>query len=102
MSAETSLGDVLAELLDEVDDVEVLADREYARNGVVFAARTAENVIELRLRPDVADAALRTPDTAPSARGEEWVAFAAADWNDPLARDRLVAWFRLAWRAAGA
>jgi hypothetical protein len=101
MSAEASLGDLLAELLDEVDDVEMLADREYARNGVAFAARTAENVIELRLRPDVADAALRTPDTRPSERGEEWVAFAATDWNDPLARDRLVAWFRLAWRAAG-
>jgi hypothetical protein len=49
----------------------------------------------------VADAALRTPDTRPSERGDEWVTFAAADWNDLLVRDRLMAWFRLAWRAAG-
>lgn len=95
-----SLGDHLAALLDEAHDVEVLADREYARNGVAFANRTAEEVIELRVGSDVAEAAQRTADTGPSTRGEDWVRFAPRTWDDH-ARDRLQAWFRVAWRVAG-
>jgi hypothetical protein len=94
-----SLGDLLAELLDEFGDVGMRADREYARNGVPFAARTGENVIELRLGPEIAEAAQRTPDTSSSARGEDWVRFAPRSWDDH-ARDRLKAWFRVAWRSA--
>lgn len=99
VSSDISLGDVIADLLDEIDDVEMLGDREYARNGVAFAARTAENVIELRLGNEIADAARRTPDTAPSERGTGWVRFSPQIWDD-YAQDRVRAWFRVAWRAA--
>ena len=94
-----TLGDLLAELLDETPGVEVLADREYARDGVAFAARTGEEEIDLRLGRDVAAAACRTPDTTPSPRGADWVRFAPAAW-DRFAVDRLQSWFRLAWRVA--
>jgi hypothetical protein len=94
-----SLGDLLAELLDETPDVEVSATREYAHNGVAFAHRTGEEAIDLRLGPEIAQAALRTPDTHPSSRGPDWVSFAPKAWDD-LAVDRLRAWFRVAWRFA--
>jgi hypothetical protein len=94
-----SLGDILADLLDETDDVEVLANREYARDGVAFAWRPEEHVIELRLGVDIAEAAQRTPDTHVSERGAAWVRFTPSEW-DEHARDRLQAWFRVAWRMA--
>ena len=100
MLSETSLGDVLAELLDETEDVEALASREYARNGIAFAWRSAEEVIELRLGAEIADAAMRTPNTAPSTRGADWIRFSPPTW-DKGAIDRLGAWFRVAWRLAG-
>ena len=59
-----SLGDYLAELLDEAGDVETPVDREYARGGVTFAARPSDDVVELRLGAEIAEAARRTPDTA--------------------------------------
>ncbi|MEP7158463.1 MAG: hypothetical protein ABI797_03475 [Chloroflexota bacterium] len=100
MPSDASLGDILADLLDEARDVEVLATREYARNGVAFAHRTDEDVIEFRLGAEIAEAALRTPDTQPSSRGADWVRFAPKSWDDH-ARDRLAAWFRVCWRRAG-
>lgn len=54
---------------------------------------------EFRLDPLVARAALRTPDTAPSPRGPEWVAFAPAQLDD-AAIDRAEAWFLSAHRHA--
>ncbi|MEX2547375.1 MAG: hypothetical protein WD830_06245 [Chloroflexota bacterium] len=71
---------------------------EYLRNGRAFAAvdRTA---VELRLMPDIAEAAMRTPSAGPSARGDEWLSFAPPEW-DQHATDRLEAWFRVAWRLA--
>ena len=99
MPSDASLGDVLAELLDETGDVHVLANREYARNGVAFAWRSAENVIELRLGAEIAEAATRTPNTGPSTRGADWVRFSPPTW-DKGATDRLGAWFRVAWRLA--
>lgn len=101
VTAEPNLGDVLAALLDEVDNVEVAADREYARDGVVFAARPADDAMELRLGQEIGEAALRTPDTRSSGRGPAWVLFAPAEW-DEHAFDRLEAWFRVAWRMAAA
>jgi hypothetical protein len=95
-----TLGDLLADLLDQTAGVEVLADREYARDGVAFAARTGEEVIELRLGRDLAQAARRTPDASQSPRGEDWVRLAPQEW-DKFAVDRLEAWFRVAWRTAG-
>ena len=96
--SEVTLGDLLADLLDEVD-VEVLANREYARNGVAFAHRTGEEVIDLRLGSEIVDAARRTTDTSASPRGEDWIRFSPANWDDH-SRDRLGAWFRVAWRLA--
>ena len=55
--------------------------------------------VELRLDRAVAHAATRTPDTAPSASGEEWVHFEPATLDDH-AIDRLDAWFALARRRA--
>ena len=99
MESEASLSDVLDALLDEAGDVETVVDREYSRNGSTFAARPEEDVVELRLGDEIAEAALRTPDTGPSSRGPEWVRFAPARW-DELAFDRVEAWFRVAWRSA--
>ncbi len=95
-----SLGDYLAELLDEAGDIETPVDREYARDGVTFAARPSDNVIELRLGAEIAEAARRTPDTGESARGDAWVRFAPRSWDEDHAQDRLEAWFRVAWRFA--
>ncbi|HUP83753.1 MAG TPA: hypothetical protein VM284_06155 [Candidatus Limnocylindria bacterium] len=97
MPSDQSLGDLLAELLDETPEVELSATREYAHNGVAFAHRTGEETIDLRLGDEIGEAALRTPDTHPSSRGRGWVAFTPRDWDD-MAVDRLKAWFRVAWR----
>ena len=99
MPSDQSLGDLLAELLDETPEVTTSATREYAHNGVAFAHRTSEDAIDLRLGDEIGEAALRTPDTQPSSRGKDWVAFAPKAW-DSMAVDRLRAWFRIAWRLA--
>lgn len=100
MPSETSLGDLLAELLDETPGVSLSATREYAHNGTAFAHRTGEETIDLRLGPEIGEAALRTPETHSSSRGSEWVAFTPTEW-DSMAADRLRAWFRVAWKLAG-
>jgi hypothetical protein len=94
-----SLGDLLAELLDETPDVSVSATREYAHRGKPFAHRTSEDTIELRLGAEIGEAALRTPDTHPSSRGSDWISFTPATWDD-MAADRLHAWFKVAWKLA--
>lgn len=99
LPTDQSLGDLLAELLDETPDVELSATREYAHNGVAFAHRTDEEAIDLRLGDEIGEAALRTPDTHPSSRGPDWVSFTPKAW-DHMAADRLKAWFRLAWKLA--
>jgi hypothetical protein len=95
----TALDDVLAELLDQIADVTVQTDREYAHQGVVFAARPADDTVELRLGEDIVDAAMRTPDTTPSERGGEWLRFRPREL-DAHAIDRLKAWFLVAYRQA--
>jgi hypothetical protein len=72
---------------------------EYTRAGVVFAAQEAGR-LSFRLREEVVGAALRTPDTGPSARGADWISLSAAI-ADQFALDRAVAWFESAWRLAG-
>jgi hypothetical protein len=62
-------------------------------------ATLAGSTAEFRLDPLVARAALRTPDTAPSERGPEWVAFSPAVLDDG-AVDRAEAWFQSAARRA--
>ncbi len=86
----------------ELDGVERLAAAdavEYARGGLVFAARESGG-LSFRLRPEVVDAALRTPDTARSSRGAQWIALSPSG-ADPFTLDRVAAWFESAWRLAG-
>jgi hypothetical protein len=72
----------------------------WSRGSIAFAALDGSTV-ELRLDPAVAAAALRTPDTAPSPRGEAWVRYAPPTLDDQDF-DRLEAWFGLAHRRAAA
>jgi hypothetical protein len=71
---------------------------EWSAGGIAFAAIEG-NRAEFRLARPVAAAALRTPGTAASARGPDWVAF-APDELDSHAIDRAEAWLASAWRRA--
>lgn len=84
--------DDIAEFVAEGDGHRVVV------TGTLVAVVEAD-AIEVRLRPAVADAALRTPDTTASARGRGWVRFAPADLDD-LSRDRALAWLDSAVRLA--
>lgn len=68
----------------------------WSRHGTSFAV-VGPTGIEIRLDPAIAAAAARTPDTAPSPRGKEWVRFSPRDL-DAHAVDRLRAWLELAHR----
>jgi hypothetical protein len=67
-------------------------------DGDLFGTVTG-SAVELRLRREVAAAALRTPDTAASSRGAGWVRF-EPPILDGFARDRAAAWLESAWRFA--
>ena len=71
----------------------------WSRNGKAFAA-LGPNGIEIQLDRAIAAAATRTPDTAPSTRGRDWIRFNPAEL-DGHALDRLRAWLELAYRRAG-
>ena len=71
----------------------------WSRNGREFAA-LGPNGIEIRLDGPIAAAATRTPDTAPSRRGTDWIRFNPAAM-DGHALDRLRAWLDLGYRRAG-
>jgi hypothetical protein len=71
---------------------------EYHRGQQLFAVVNG-NTVTLRLRPDIAEAALRTTGTAASERGPEWIDFAVQPGN-PQDVDRLRAWLTIGWRAA--
>ena len=101
-SRSPSVSDAIERLADELDEIHQHQDGivvEYVRGDVVFAVRQGESV-SFRLRPDVADAALRTPDTIRSPRGPQWVTLAASV-VDEFTLDRALAWFEAAWRMAG-
>jgi hypothetical protein len=72
---------------------------EYVRGATVFAARQG-TIVSFRLRPEVAEAALRTPDTVRSSRGAGWITLQPRV-VDGFALDRVLAWFESAWRLAG-
>ena len=99
-------GDLVAILDEAAADLEEVERREasggteleWAIGGTVFAT-AAKGRADFRLSPPVADAALRTPDTAASPRGRDWVAFAPAEL-DRHAIDRATAWLASAWRRA--
>ena len=84
--------------LADVERVEAKDEVTWARSGHPFAA-LAGDLLEVRLQEPVARAALRTPDTSASARGEGWVRFAPASL-DRYAADRARAWIESAWRHA--
>lgn len=71
---------------------------EVLAGGAVVAVIGA-GALEVRLRPAVAAAALRTPDTVGSRRGRGWVRFAPPEL-DEFARDRALAWLESAVRLA--
>ena len=70
----------------------------WSRGGREFAVLGPAG-IELHLDRAVAAAATRTPDTAPSPRGGDWVRFNPREL-DGHALDRLRAWLELAYRRA--
>jgi hypothetical protein len=100
--ASPSLEQVLEEVAATLEDAEAGASvgggTEWSIDGRVFATVAAGRA-EFRLDPMVASAALRTPDTARSPRGADWVGFAPAA-IDQHAIDRATAWLVSAWRRA--
>jgi hypothetical protein len=70
----------------------------WPRGAAAFASLRADG-IEIRLDRAIAAAARRTPDTAPSQRGPDWIRFNPRE-IDPHAVDRLRAWLELAYRRA--
>ena len=83
-------------------DVVTLPDGslEFARDGVVFASvEMSGDSAAFRLDDELAVAAQRTPDTAPTPRGNPWVVFAPGNL-DAHAIDRANAWFEAAYRRA--
>jgi hypothetical protein len=103
MTDEATLAAILDAAAAELEDAErsVTVDgttAEWSIAGITFAAMSGRRA-EFRLDPMVAAAALRTPDTSPSPRGGDWVAFAPADL-ERHAIDRATAWLASAWRRA--
>jgi len=97
MNLRESLDEALADL-DDVERAEAGGGLEWRRGGRPFAALVGD-AAEFRLDPPVAQAALRTPDTAPSKRGADWVRFSPVA-VDGHAVDRAQAWLASAWRRA--
>lgn len=87
-----------AATLEAAESRRTSAGVEWSIDGILFAATDGDRA-EFRLAPAVAAAALRTPDTEPSPRGTDWVAFAPAVL-DAHAMDRATAWLASAWRRA--
>ena len=96
-----SMTELVAEAVSTIDDVCRTADGAatiLSRGGNSFAA-VADAIVEVRLDPPVAGAALRTPDVTTSSRGTGWIRFAPSDL-DRYAVDRVTAWLGYAWRHA--
>jgi hypothetical protein len=98
--AETTLETHLTEVAAEVGAARATATlgTEFRRDGHAFAF-AAGNVVEVKLDPEIAEAALRTPSTSASSRGADWVRLAPDDASQ-MDLDRARAWFLSAWRAA--
>jgi hypothetical protein len=95
----------LADLFDEAGSTVGAVDRRDVGSGVEYLvderpfAALVGGTAEFRLDLLVGRAALGTPDTMPSPRGTDWVAFHPAEL-DRFASDRATAWFLSAWRHA--
>ena len=103
MAGEGGLAAVLEEAAATLEDAEQTEDGTTGAVTWSIAGRLFATVVrdraEFRLDTAVAAAALRTPDTSPSGRGADWVAFAPAEL-DRHAIDRATAWLASAWRRA--
>jgi hypothetical protein len=100
-SANDSLTTLVDRLTGELGGVarrEIGGTTEYLRGGSAFAVLRGQE-IELRLRPDIAEAAMRTPSTSASGRGADWITF-LPNPSDPQDVDRLRAWLTIGWRTA--
>lgn len=100
-----SLAEALAEAAAGLDPIEPRSGAggvvEYLRAGRLVAILEAGGAAaSFLLSPAVADAALRTPDTAPSTRGRGWITLRPT-LLDSHAIDRATAWLESAWRHAG-
>ena len=98
----STLEQQVVDLVGDLPDVATApggAGRAWSRGKVEFAA-VGPFGIEIRLDRQIADAATRTPDTAASPRGPDWVRFNPREL-DTHALDRLQAWLELAHRRAG-
>jgi len=82
----------------EVTSADVLEATEYRRGARTFAV-VEGRAADVRLNPEVAEAARRTSYTTLSTRGPGWVRFEPPS-VDEFAMDRAGAWFLSAWRAA--
>ena len=89
----------VASTLDGITRRAVESGVEYATGGRVFAM-VEPGRASFRLRPDVAEAALNTPDVRAGDRGPGWVSLAPAE-PDRFALDRAISWFAAAARYAG-
>lgn len=99
--ARLDLATQCAEVAASLPDIEASshdAFTTYLRDGRPFA-RVASRQLEVRLPADIAEAALRTPDTV-AGEAPGWVRFAPAGAERHVS-DRAEAWFRTAWRHAG-
>jgi len=97
----TDLADLFGALAAKLGEVTIDARGElidYRRGGTKFAVLDGSGV-ELRLHPEVAEAARRTPSTTASPRGDAWIRFAPPEL-DGHSLDRAEAWFLSACRAA--
>ncbi len=88
----------LAQDLADVTVADSPKGTDYRRGDRIFAAVDG-GVAEVRLHPEVAEAATRTSHTTLSGRGAGWVRFDPPA-VDKFALDRAGAWFLSAWRAA--
>ena len=96
-----SLPALVAEIVSALPESRALSAEErttWSRAGQAFAELGPDG-IEINLDLDIAAAAARTPDTAPSPRGRGWVRFNPREL-DGHAVDRLRAWLDLAYRRA--
>jgi len=97
----TTLTSVLTEVAADVGAV--VARRsgdeiDFLRGERLFACATGDDA-EFSLDEEIAEAVLRTPDTAASLRGAGWVRLSVAAATD-MDLDRARAWFLSAWRRA--
>jgi hypothetical protein len=105
--AGTRPGERIAELIASIapflDDVTAATEpggrTVYRRGGTEIAHCDAQS-LEVRLPPDIAEAATRTPDTVALDGAPGWIRFTPRS-DERHVGDRAEAWFRTAWRHAG-